>query len=98
MIWQGLHALVKISAYDYSVYGGLEGTVTEVSPDTLSDEKGNPYYRIRISLAKNKIGDGSPLFPGMTADVNILSGKITILQYLLRPMWKIQENALREAM
>ncbi len=98
LIWQGLHALVKISAYDYSVYGGLEGTVTEVSPDTLSDEKGNPYYRIRISLAKNKIGDGSPLFPGMTADVNILSGKITILQYLLRPMWKIQENALREAM
>ena len=98
LIWQGLSALVKISAYDYALYGGLKGRVTEISPDTLVDEHGNPYYRVRVSLESNKIGKNLPLFPGMTADVNILSGKITIMQYLLRPVWSIKENALREAM
>lgn len=98
LIWQGLPALVKISAYDFSIYGGLKGTVTEISPDTLQDEHGNPYYRVRVSLPKSKIADNMPLFPGMTADVNILSTKVTIMQYLLRPMWKMKENALREAM
>lgn len=98
LIWQGLPALVKISAYDFSTYGGLKGTVTEISPDTLQDERGNPYYRVRVSLAKNQLADNMPLFPGMTADVNILSTKVTIMQYLLRPMFKVKENALREAM
>ncbi len=98
LIWPGLSALVKISAYDYALYGGIKGKLTEVSPDTLLDERGNPYYRVRISLEKNRIAKNLPLFPGMTADVNIISGKITIMQYLLRPMWNIKENALREAM
>ena len=98
LIWQGLPALVKISAYDFSTYGGVHGKVTEISPDTLQDERGNPYYRVRVSLAENKVGDKMPLFPGMTADVDIVSTKITILQYFLRPMLKLQSNALREAM
>jgi membrane fusion protein, adhesin transport system len=98
LIWNGLPTLVKISAYDYALYGGIKGKVIEISPDTLIDEHGAPYYRVRVSLEKNKIADNLPLFPGMTADVNILSGKITILQYLLRPIWNVKENALREAM
>jgi HlyD family type I secretion membrane fusion protein len=98
LIWQGLPALVKISAYDYALYGGIKGQLVEISPDTLVDERGNAYYRVRISLEKNQLSDSMPLFPGMTADVNILSGKVTILQYLLRPVWSIKENALREAM
>lgn len=98
LIWQGLPALVKISAYDYAIYGGIRGKVIDISPDTLVDEHGNPYYRVRISLDKNTVGDNMPLFPGMTADVNILSGKITIMQYLMRPIWNVKENALREAM
>ena len=98
LIWQGLPALVKISAYDYAIYGGIKGKVIEISPDTLVDEHGAPFYRVRVSLDKNKIADNMPLFPGMTADVNILSGKTTIMQYLLRPIWSIKENALREAM
>jgi HlyD family type I secretion membrane fusion protein len=98
LIWNGLPTLVKISAYDYAIYGGIKGKVIEISPDTLIDEHGAPYYRVRVSLEKNKIADNLPLFPGMTADVNILSGKITILQYLLRPIWNVKENALREAM
>lgn len=97
LIWEGLPALVKISAYDYALYGGIHGQLTEISPDTLSDERGNPYYRVRIQLSENKLGGKMQLFPGMTADVNILSGRITIMQYLLRPIWKISENALREA-
>jgi HlyD family type I secretion membrane fusion protein len=98
LIWQGLPALVKISAYDYALYGGIKGKLIEISPDTLIDERGTPYYRVRVSLEKNSIADNMPLFPGMTADVDILSGKITIMQYLLRPIWNIKENALREAM
>ena len=98
LIWQGLPALVKISAYDYALYGGIKGHLIEISPDTLVDEHGVPYYRVRISLEKNQVAENMPLFPGMTADVNILSGKITIMQYLLRPIWNVQENALREAM
>jgi HlyD family type I secretion membrane fusion protein len=98
LIWQGLPALVKISAYDFALYGGVRGRITEISPDTLVDEHGVPYYRVRVSLDKNMINKKMPLFPGMTADVDILSGKITIMQYLLRPIWEIQQNALREAM
>lgn len=98
LIWTGLPALVKISAYDYAIYGGVKGKVAEVSPNSLLDERGMPYYRVRISLEKNKIAENLPLFPGMTSDINILSGKITIMQYLLRPIWNIKENALREAL
>jgi HlyD family type I secretion membrane fusion protein len=98
LIWQGLPAMVKLSAYDYSIYGGVPGTLKEISADTLEDEHNQPYYRVRIELLKNDLGKDMPLFPGMTADVNILSGKITIWQYLVRPLWKVRENALREAM
>ena len=98
LIWDGLPAMVKISAYDYSQHGGVRGTLKEISADTLQDEHNVPYYRVRIELEKNQLGKNMPLFPGMTADVNILSGKITIWQYLMRPIWKVQDNALREAM
>ncbi len=97
LIWDGLPAMVKISAYDYSLHGGVQGTLTDISADTLEDEHNVPYYRVRIELAKNQIGKNMPLFPGMTADVNILSGKITIWQYLMRPIWKVKDNALKEA-
>ena len=97
LIWDGLPAMVRISAYDYSSYGGVPGKLTEISADTLEDEHNLPYYRVRIELSKNELGQNMPLFPGMTAQVNILSGKITIWDYLMRPIWKVKENALREA-
>ena len=102
LVWAGLPAMVKISAYDFSIYGGIKGTVTDISPDALTDEKGAPYYRLRVSLNKDNAEGGTqkfpgPLFPGMTAEVNVLSSKITIWQYLMRPVWRISENALREA-
>ncbi|WGE88959.1 HlyD family type I secretion periplasmic adaptor subunit [Actinobacillus arthritidis] len=100
----GQEALVKISAYDYSLYGGLEGKVTLLSPDTLQDErrpselKLNPdesYYRILVETNENTLKDknGKPLeiTPGMTAIVDIRTGEKTIFQYLIKPITRMKQ-------
>ncbi len=95
----GLPAKVKFSAYDFAIYGGLEGKVINISADTITDEKGDSYYLVRIKTNKNYLGTPEhplPLLPGMTATVDILTGKRTILEYLLNPIVKVKENALRE--
>lgn len=100
-IHPGQKALVKITAYDYSIYGGLEGEVTMISPDTLQDEvkKDVYYYRVYIRTDSNhltnKQGQEFPVFPGMIATVDIKTGSKTILDYLLKPLNKAKE-ALRE--
>jgi membrane fusion protein, adhesin transport system len=100
-IHPGQKALVKITAYDYSIYGGLEGEVTMISPDTLQDEVKRDvyYYRVYIRTASNhlmnKQGKAFPVFPGMIATVDIKTGSKTILDYLLKPLNKAKE-ALRE--
>ncbi|GGH10766.1 HlyD family type I secretion periplasmic adaptor subunit [Alsobacter metallidurans] len=95
-VWPGLPAIVKISAYDYSVYGGLKGRITEVSPDALQDERGQSYFRVRLEAESGGFGPDRPVVPGMTADVDILSGKRTILSTLLRPVRNLRDNALRQ--
>jgi len=93
------NAVVKITAYDFSIFGGLEGKVEHISADTFIEDDGESFYRIRIRTAKNYIGDtpGSlPIIPGMHASVDILTGKKTVMQYLLKPLRKAQEKALRE--
>jgi adhesin transport system membrane fusion protein len=95
----GLPAKVKFSAYDFAIYGGLEGKVVNISADTITDEKGDSYYLVRIKTDKNYLGTPEhplALLPGMTATVDIITGKRTILQYLLNPIVKVKENALRE--
>ncbi|MEG6353511.1 HlyD family type I secretion periplasmic adaptor subunit [Enterobacter bugandensis] len=100
-IHPGQKALVKITAYDYSIYGGLEGEVTMISPDTLQDEVKRDvyYYRVYIRTDSNhltnKQGKDFPVFPGMIATVDIKTGSKTILDYLLKPLNKAKE-ALRE--
>ena len=100
-IHPGQKALVKITAYDYSIYGGLEGEVTMISPDTLQDEVKRDvyYYRVYIRTDSNhltnKQGQEFPVFPGMIATVEIKTGSKTILDYLLKPLNKAKE-ALRE--
>jgi HlyD family type I secretion membrane fusion protein len=94
-VWPGLPAIVKISAYDFSVYGGLKGAVVEVSPDALQDERGQPYFRIRLEASAASFGPDRPVVPGMVADVDILSGRHTILETLLRPLRYVRDNALR---
>ena len=100
-IHPGQKALVKVTAYDYSIYGGLEGEVTMISPDTLQDEVKRDvyYYRVYIRTDSNhltnKQGQEFPVFPGMIATVDIKPGSKTILDYLLKPLNKAKE-ALRE--
>ncbi|WP_259782462.1 HlyD family type I secretion periplasmic adaptor subunit [Aestuariispira ectoiniformans] len=95
-LWPGLPAVVKVSAYDYSIYGGLKATLTDISPDTITDEQGETYYRIRLRTEDNSLGEDKPIRAGMTAQVDILTGRKTVLDYLLKPIRKGMENALRE--
>ena len=94
-------AMVKITAYDYSIYGGLEGKVTVISPDTIRDEvkQDQFYYRVYIRTDKdklvNKAGKSFSITPGMVATVDIRTGQKTIIEYLLKPFNKAKE-ALRE--
>ncbi|MCE9992849.1 HlyD family type I secretion periplasmic adaptor subunit [Enterobacter asburiae] len=100
-IHPGQRALVKITAYDYSIYGGLDGEVTMISPDTIQDEVKRDiyYYRVYIRTSDNHLtnrqGKTFPIFPGMIATVDIKTGDKTILDYLLKPLNKAKE-ALRE--
>jgi adhesin transport system membrane fusion protein len=99
-IKKGLPAKVKFTAYDFAVYGGLDGTVEQVSADTMTDEEGKSYYLVRIRTEKNYLGtDAQPLslMPGMMASVDVIVGKHTILDYLLKPILKTKELALRES-
>ena len=88
--------MVKFTAYDFSVYGSLEATVENISPDTVVDEKGNAFYLVRVRTLKSSLGDKLPIIPGMTAEVDVLTGSKTILSYLLKPVLKAKDNALRE--
>jgi len=97
----GQDALVKITAYDYSIYGGLKGKVTVISPDTIRDEvkQDQFYYRVYIRTDTdkliNKAGQSFGITPGMVATVDIRTGQKTVLDYLLKPFNKAKE-ALRE--
>ena len=100
-IHPGQDALVKITAYDYSIYGGLKGKVTVISPDTLRDEvkQDQFYYRVYIRTDSDKLtnkdGKNYSITPGMVATVDIRTGSKTVLEYLVKPFNKAQE-ALRE--
>ncbi|WP_312369396.1 HlyD family type I secretion periplasmic adaptor subunit [Stenotrophomonas sp.] len=101
----GLPATVKITAYDYAIYGGLTGTVEHISPDTLKDDEkasaGRPdttYYRVVVLTNKSALHAGDkdlPIIPGMVATVEIRTGEKTVLDYLLKPVLKARE-AFRE--
>lgn len=95
----GQHARVRITAYDYAVYGALDGTVEYISADTVTNEKGESFYVVRVRTKKNHLGsDDDPLeiMPGMTAEVDITTGERTVLAYLLEPMVQVKERAFRE--
>ena len=92
----GLPVVVKVTAYEYAVYGGLEGTVEHIGPDTITDEKGSTYYTVRIRTKETDFGPDRPILPGMVAQVDIMTGKRTILAYLLRPLFRAKEKAFRE--
>ncbi|MGY0195121.1 HlyD family type I secretion periplasmic adaptor subunit [Leptothrix sp. BB-4] len=95
-IHPGQAASVKFTAYDFSIYGGLDGVVENISPDTLIDERGNAYYLVRVRTTRPEFGEDQPIIPGMTATVDILTGKKSVLSYLLKPILKARAYALRE--
>jgi len=95
----GQKATVKITAYDFSIYGGLEGTVEHISADTIEDEKGENFYIVKVRTKQNAMvyrGQRLPIIPGMTAGVDVLTGEKSVLDYLLKPILKAKQNALRE--
>lgn len=96
-IHPGQAATVKFTAYDFGVYGGLEAVVENISPDTETDERGNnTFYVVRVRTKQTNFSDKMPIIPGMTAEVDILTGKKTVLSYLLKPILKAHAYALRE--
>jgi len=96
----GQKAVVKLTAYDFSIYGGLEAELEHISADTIiNEEDGESYYRIRLRTKQNyleKNGAKLHIIAGMTADVDILTGKKSVLDYMLKPILKAKERALKE--
>ena len=95
-IHPGQAATVKFTAYDFSVYGGMDAAVENISPDTVVDEKGNAFYLVRVRTIKSSFGEKLPIIPGMTAEVDVLTGHKTVMSYLLKPVLKAKAYALRE--
>ena len=95
----GQKAVIKVSAYDFGIYGGVDAVVSTVSPSTVLNEKGEPFYIVRLTTEKpyiEKDGKHLPLISGMTVSVDIMTGKKTVMDYLLKPILKAKQNALTE--
>ncbi len=92
----GLNAMVKFTAYDFAIYGGLEAVVENISADSVVDQKGNAFYLVRLKTKKPSLGHNLPIIPGMVAQVDILTGKKSVLSYLLKPVLRAKANALSE--
>lgn len=101
-LFPGQKAVVKFSAYDSSLYGGLDAELVHISADTIvetSAGKDESYYLVRVKTDKNFLGDEDsplPIIPGMTTNIDILTGKKTVLNYLFKPIIKAKNTALRE--
>ena len=95
----GQEAMIKITAYDFSIYGGLKGDLVDISADTIANEKGESFYRVRLrtheTVLKRK-GEVLPIIPGMVATVDILTGKKTVMEYILKPFVKTLDGAMHE--
>ena len=98
-IYFGQKAIVKFSAYDFAIYGGLDGEVVHISADTIKDEKDNVFYTVRIKTHQNYLGDeNKPLkiIPGMTVSVDIITGQKSVLDYILKPILKTKQYTFTE--
>ncbi|QUM79898.1 HlyD family type I secretion periplasmic adaptor subunit [Moritella sp. 5] len=94
----GLPAVVKITAYDFTRYGGLKGVVEHISADTTQDEDGNSFYiiRVRTQISDIQGNQDMPIIPGMMTSVDVMIGKRTVLEYILNPVLRAKAMALRE--
>lgn len=95
----GQRAVVKVTAYDFVRYGGLDSTVVSVAPDTSTDQRGVPYFRVIVETDKTYLGDEEgklPISPGMQATVDIHTGQNTVMHYLIKPVLKMRSEAFQE--
>jgi len=95
----GQKATIKFTAYDYTIYGSLKAELESVGADSITDDKGNSFFIVRLRTDKGYLGTANhplPIMPGMVASVDILTGKKTVLSYILKPVLKARYMALRE--
>ncbi|PKM04940.1 MAG: HlyD family type I secretion periplasmic adaptor subunit, partial [Gammaproteobacteria bacterium HGW-Gammaproteobacteria-7] len=95
----GQKAMVKFSAYDYTIYGGLKANLELISADTITDKDGRSFYLIQVRTEKNYLGSPGHqlvIIPGMVATVDIITGEKSVLDYMLKPILKARHEALRE--
>ncbi len=94
-------AMVKISAYDFAIYGGLKSKVVSISPDAVTDEKGESFYLVRVQTEENRLkprrpGEKLEIIPGMVATVDILTGEKTVMEYITKPFIKTLRSSMNE--
>jgi adhesin transport system membrane fusion protein len=92
----GQPAMIKFSAYDFAVYGGLEAEVLHISADTITDDRENTFYLVQLKTTKNNFSEELTIIPGMTTQVDIITGKKTVLEYLLKPVLRATSQAMTE--
>ena len=92
----GQKAVVKFTAYDFAIYGGLDGRLEHIGADSVVDEKGNAYYIVRIRTNQPDLGKNLPVIPGMVAEVDIITGEKSVLAYLLKPVLRAKARAMTE--
>lgn len=95
----GQDVMIKVSAYDFSIYGGLPGKLESISADTIEDKKGDFYYLVKVRTKETAIRHNDeilPIIPGMIVVADIIIGKKTVLDYILKPVMKARQNALTE--
>ena len=92
----GLPATVKLTAYDFNIFGGMQAELEHISADTITDEEDNTFYLVRLRTLENELSRELPIIPGMTAQVDIITGEKTVLSYLLKPVLRATSEAMRE--
>jgi adhesin transport system membrane fusion protein len=91
--------MVKLTAYDFSIYGGLPAEVVDISADTITNEKGESFYRVKVRTKLTTLkhnGQELPIIPGMVATIDILTGERTVMEYMLKPLIKTVDSAMNE--
>jgi adhesin transport system membrane fusion protein len=92
----GQKATVRFTAYDFAIYGGLDAVIDNIAADTVTDDDGNAFYLVRVRTLKSSLGKSMPIIPGMVAEVDIMTGKKSVLAYLLKPVIRAKSHAFTE--
>ncbi|MCZ8527896.1 HlyD family type I secretion periplasmic adaptor subunit [Alteromonas sp. PRIM-21] len=95
-IREGQPAILKFSAYDFTIYGGMSAEVQHISADAITNEKDETYYLVRLETKRSIANESLDILPGMIVQVDILTGKKTVLNYILSPLFNVTASALRE--